>query len=118
MMLTCTRLKGSSGQPRIDAPILLEGSSGPTESFSTSLPRRVSDRSGSLLDQSAIVYGSALSDGNSHASTNLPLLVAGGGRHIAAPEQPVANLFVDLLNRIGIPTESFGDSTAQLDTGA
>ena len=79
------------------------------------------DGAGSLLDRSAILYGSALSDGNSHSSTNLPLLVAGGrpggGRHIAAPEQPVANLFVDLLNRVGIPTESFGDSTARLETG-
>ena len=79
------------------------------------------DGAGSLLDRSAILYGSALSDGNSHSSSNLPLLVAGGGRggrHFAAPQQPVANLFVDLLNRVGIPTESFGDSTARLDTGA
>lgn len=78
------------------------------------------DGSGSLLDQSSILYGGALSDGNSHSSTNLPLLVAGGwkgGQHIAVDKQPVANLFVDLLNRVGIPTESFGDSTARLDTG-
>jgi hypothetical protein len=79
---------------------------------------------GSLLDRSAILYGSALSDGNRHSNTDLPLLVAGGagghrgGRHIAAPRQPVANLFVDLLNRVGIPTESFGDSQSRLDTSA
>ncbi len=79
------------------------------------------DGAGPLLDQSVILYGSALSDGNSHSSTNLPLLVAGGGRggrHVAAEKQPVTNLFVDLLNRVDIPTESFGDSTARLDTGA
>ena len=76
------------------------------------------DGMGSLLDRTAVLYGGALSDGNSHSSTNLPLLVAGahrGGRHLAVPEQPVANLFVEMLNRVGIPTESFGDSTARLD---
>ena len=78
------------------------------------------DEAGSLLDQSVILYGGALSDGNAHSSSNLPLLVAGGrgGQHIAAPQQPVANLFVDLLNRVGLPTDSFGDSTARLATGA
>ena len=78
------------------------------------------DATGSLLDQSVVLYGGALSDGNAHSSSNLPLLVAGGqgGQHIAAPQQPVANLFVDLLNRVNIPTESFGDSTARLATGA
>ena len=80
------------------------------------------DGEGSLLDSSAILYGSALSDGNRHSSTDLPLLVAGhsGGRrrgqHIKVEEQPVTNLFVDLLNRVDIPTESFGDSTARLET--
>ena len=76
------------------------------------------DGMGSLLDRTAVLYGGALSDGNSHSSTNLPLLVAGahrGGRHIAVSEQPVANLFVGILNRVGIPNESFGDSTARLD---
>jgi hypothetical protein len=79
------------------------------------------DGDGTLLDHSAILYGSALSDGNSHSNANLPLLVAGGaggvrgGRHVAAQRQPVANLFVELLNRAGIATESFGDSTSRLD---
>lgn len=78
------------------------------------------DATGSLLDQSVILYGGALSDGNAHSSSNLPLLVAGGrgGQHIAAPQQTVANLFVDLLNRVDIHTESFGDSTARLATEA
>lgn len=93
------------------------------ELFAYFLNRLKSTQDGgrSLLDQSAILYGGALSDGNRHSNINLPLLVAGGrhgGRHIAAPRQPVANLFVDLLNRVGIPTESFGDSTARLNTGA
>ena len=79
------------------------------------------DGAGSLLDQTVVLYGSALSDGNRHSSTNLPLLVAGGGsggRYIAAEKQPVTNLYVDLLNRVDIPTDSFGDSTARLDAGA
>ena len=77
------------------------------------------DAAGSLLDQSVVLYGSALSDGNSHSSTGLPLLVAGGrrgGQHLRVSEQPVTNLFVDLLNRVGIPTDSFGDSTGPLNT--
>ncbi len=78
------------------------------------------DGAGTLLEQSAILYGSALSDGNSHSGNDLPLLMAGGhrgGQHLQVSEQPVTNLYVDLLNRVGIPTESFGDSTGQLDTG-
>jgi hypothetical protein len=75
-----------------------------------------------LLDDMAILYGGAISDGNSHSYVNLPLLVAGhagklqGNRVVQAPDKtPVANLFVDLLNRTGYETESFGDSTRRLD---
>ncbi|MCH2211005.1 MAG: DUF1552 domain-containing protein [Fuerstiella sp.] len=79
------------------------------------------DGAGSLLDRSAILYGGGLSDGNTHSSTDLPLLVAGGlcgtgGRHIEVDRQPITNLFVDLLNRVDISTGSFGDSTGRLDT--
>ncbi len=79
---------------------------------------------GSLLDHSAILYGGALSEGNGHSTENLPLLLAGaagglrGGKHVAVEPQPVANLFVDLLNRGGVPTEGFGDSTGRLDISA
>ncbi len=61
---------------------------------------------GTLLDHSAIVYGSALSDGNAHSNVDLPLLMAGhlggatGGLHIASePKTPVANLFADSSQR-------------------
>ncbi len=83
-----------------------------------------SDGEGTLLDHSAILYGSAISEGNNHSYTNLPLLMAGGtdgksqGRHVAAPPQPVANLFVGILNRAGIPTHSLGDSTGRFDPQA
>ena len=83
------------------------------------------DGDGSLLDHSTIMYGGALSDGNGHSNHNLPLIVAGhagglrGGRHVAAkPMTPVANLFVNMMDRAGVPTESFGDSTGKLDLTA
>jgi hypothetical protein len=82
------------------------------------------DGDGTLLDHSAILYGGALSDGNQHSNHDLPLLVAGhagglrGGRHVAATSRtPAANLFLSLLNGVGVPQESFGDSTGRLDLG-
>jgi hypothetical protein len=84
--------------------------------------KATSDGDGTLLDHSAILYGGALSDGNQHSSDNLPLVLAGhagglrGGRHVsAAAKTPVANLFVNLLDSVGIGAESFGDSTGKLD---
>lgn len=84
--------------------------------------RATPDGDGTLLDHAGIVYGCALSDGNAHSNFDLPLLVAGhaggipGGRHVAAPDKtPVANLFVNLLNGVGVETEKFADSTAALD---
>ena len=85
--------------------------------------RSAPDGDGSLLDHSLLVYGSALSDGNMHLYKNLPvLLVAGGvagiegGRHIRYPENtPMANLYVTLLDRLGIHLENFGDSTGKID---
>jgi hypothetical protein len=84
--------------------------------------KATSDGDGTLLDHCAILYGSALSDGNAHSNSDLPLLVAGhagglrGGRHVASEARtPVANLFVQLLNSVGLETESFADSTGKLD---
>lgn len=83
------------------------------------------DGDGTLLDHSAILYGCALSDGNAHSNFDLPLVVAGhagglrGGQHLAAePKTPVANLFVQLLNAVGVETEKFADSTGLLDLRA
>ena len=87
--------------------------------------KATADGDGTLLDHSAILYGSALSDGNAHSNFDLPLVLAGhagglrGGRHVAAETKtPVANLFVQLLNCIGVETEKFADSTGQLDLRA
>ena len=85
--------------------------------------RSTRDGDGSLLDHSAIVYGSAISDGNLHLHDNLPVLVAGGasghlkgGRHLRYKEEtPTTNLYLTLLDMMGIPLEKFGDSTGQLE---
>lgn len=76
----------------------------------------------SLLDNSMIVYGSAIEDGNSHAHNNLPVLLAGRGggtitpgRHIRFDKNtPMANLFLSMMDRMGVQAERFGDSTGRL----
>ena len=83
---------------------------------------RESDGS-SLLDNSMIVYGSAIEDGMSHAHHDLPVLLAGRGggtikqgRHVRdAKNTPMANLFLSMLDRMGAPAERLGDSTGRLD---
>ena len=84
--------------------------------------RSTPDGDGSLLDHSLILYGSGLSDGNQHSHQDLPVLLAGGangaiklGRHLKyAPETPLNNLFLSLLDTAGVPAESIGDSTGRL----
>ena len=75
-----------------------------------------------LLDNSMIVYGSGLSDGNRHNNENLPVLMAGSGRgsittgrHLRFPEEtPMCNLFMSMLDRMGAPVDFIGDSTGKL----
>ena len=77
---------------------------------------------GSVLDNSAIIFASALSDGNSHNPHKLPVLVAGkaggrlsAGQSIVYPEDtPLANLWLSILSAIGTPVERFADSTGLL----
>jgi hypothetical protein len=76
-----------------------------------------------LLDNSMIVYGSAISDGDRHNHDHLPVIVAGRakgmmtpGRHIAlAQETPMTNLYLSMLDRLGVPAERIGDSTGRLE---
>jgi len=85
--------------------------------------RSTPDGDGSLLDHSMIVYGSPLSDGNMHLFKNLPILLLGGGggqikgnRHIRFPKDtPMTNLYLTLLDKLGVSVESFGDSTGKLE---
>jgi hypothetical protein len=75
------------------------------------------DGDGTLFDHSLIVYGSGLSDGNSHDHGNLPVLVAGklAGRHTVYPhETPMNNLHLALLDRMGVRIDSLGDSDGEL----
>lgn len=75
-----------------------------------------------LLDNSLVVYGSGLGDGNRHTHENLPILLAGrgggsvkSGRHIVYDaETPVTNLYMTLLDRAGVHPNSIGDSTGKL----
>ncbi len=84
--------------------------------------KSIPEGDGTLLDQCMIVYGSGLSDGNRHNNENLPVLLAGQGggtldtgRHIRyAEETPMNNLFLSLLDRVGVSIERMGDSTGRL----
>ena len=70
-----------------------------------------------MLDNSAVYFSSELEDGNAHRHTNLPVLLAGSGggawttgQHIKYPDgPPLANLFITMLNAVGVQTSSFGD---------
>jgi len=80
------------------------------------------DGDGTLLDHSLILYGSGMSNSNVHDHSPLPVLVAGGangklkgGRHLKyAPETPMANLLLSILEKAGVHKESVGDSTGPL----
>jgi len=80
------------------------------------------DGDGTLLDHSMVTYGSGLSDGNAHDHANLPLVLAGRGCGTVRPgrfvrhanETPMANLFIAMLDRIGVPVETLGDGTGRL----
>jgi len=75
-----------------------------------------------LLDNSMLMMGSGMSDGNAHDPKNLPILVAGRaggalktGQHIATKHgTPLCNLYVTMLDKMGTPVKSFGDSTGPL----
>ncbi len=78
---------------------------------------------GTLLDNCMIMSGSAMSDGDQHKANNIPVVLGGlgggtieGGRHIASPDgTPLCNLYVAMLERMGVPVESFGDSNAAIE---
>lgn len=75
-----------------------------------------------VLDNSMILFGSALSDGDSHNPHRLPLILGGGGggrilsgQHLVyGDDSPLANLYVSMLDAFGAPVERFADSTGPL----
>ena len=80
------------------------------------------DGDGTLLEHSLILYGSNMSNSNLHNHFPLPALVAGGagghhsgGRHLQVPDHtPMTNLLLSMLDKVGIPMETLGDSTGAL----
>jgi hypothetical protein len=84
----------------------------------------VQENGRSLLDSTAVLFGSNLGNASAHDTKNLPLLLAGGGykhgRHVAVdPQKQVfSNLFVSLMQRMGVESDKFGFSTGVLDLNA
>ena len=75
----------------------------------------------SLLDQTMVLYGSNLGNGNNHDTKNMPMLLAGGGfkhgQHLAfdrAKNYPLPNLFVSMLQQLGLETDSFASATGTM----
>lgn len=84
--------------------------------------RATPDGDGNLLDNSFLVFGSSISDGNRHNNENLPIVTAGRaggqvltGRHLIYPEEtPMANLLVSAASTAGVDARGFGDATGTL----
>jgi hypothetical protein len=79
---------------------------------------------GMMLDHSLFLYGTGISDSNTHFHDDLPIAVVGGkaagikgGRFVRHPQgTPLANLHMTLLDKLGFPVETLGDSTGKLAT--
>ena len=77
---------------------------------------------GTLLDQSLLMYGGGMGDGNLHRHNDLPCVLLGNlggkikaGQHVAYPGgTPMTNLLVTLLDKVGARVGSLGDSTGKL----
>ncbi len=84
---------------------------------------KTQDGDGTLLDNSMLLYGCSISDSNRHTHNDLPTLLAGhaagrikGGRHIRYPKgTPMTNLFLNMLDNIGVQEAKFGDSTGRVE---
>ena len=84
--------------------------------------REIEEPTGTLLDNSMVVYGSSLADGHEHSAEDLPLLLAGGsgnsintGRLLAPRrEESMSDLHLAMLQRLGVPTDRFAESDSPL----
>jgi hypothetical protein len=84
--------------------------------------QKTPDGDATLLDNSMILYGGGLSNGNMHNHENLPVVLAGGGagqlkggRHIEYPhDMPMSNLLRSILDKAGVHTDTLGDATGML----
>ncbi len=89
--------------------------------FLTAL-RSTKEGGATLLDSTQVLIGSNLGDASGHGTSNLPILLAGGGwkhgQHIAGDRNnntPLGKLFVSMLQRFGVETDSFGSGTGTID---
>jgi hypothetical protein len=84
--------------------------------------KSIREGDGTLLDNSMIVYGAGLSDGNRHSHEDLPTVILGRGgdaiktgrRVIYRKEKPMSNLYLTMMDRMGVQVENFGDATGRL----
>lgn len=83
--------------------------------------KNVKEEGGTLLDHTTIVYGSNMGNANTHVTTNLPVLVAGGGfkhgQYLLFDREhnyPLPNLFVSMLQRMGLEIDQFASSTGTM----
>jgi len=83
--------------------------------------RDTKEGTASLLDSTQVLIGSNLGDASGHGTTNLPILLAGGGyrhgQHIAGDtgnNTPLAKLYVNMLQKFGAPTDKFGSGTGTI----
>ena len=80
------------------------------------------DDTGSILENSVVLYGSSLSDSNAHLHNNLPTVLVGGasgklkgGRHLRVPDgTPMTNMLLSIADGLDVPIEKFGDSSGHL----
>lgn len=85
--------------------------------------KEIKEVDGSMLDNTILVYGAGISDGDAHNHDNLPILLAGSGggklptgRHVVFPNHtPMNNLFLSMLDSVGVRVEKLGDSTGKLN---
>ena len=85
--------------------------------------KSIPEGNGTLLDNSAIMFGSGLRDGNRHSPYNLPILLAGGGggqlcggQHLIFEENtPLSNLYLTMGRIMGLDIDHFADSTGELE---
>jgi uncharacterized protein DUF1552 len=85
--------------------------------------KSISEGDNNLLDNTVVLFGSGMSDGNVHNNYNVPVIVVGGqalqvkgNRHTKYPKgTPLANLMLGVMDRFGVQSEKFGDSTSEID---
>lgn len=85
--------------------------------------RSIPEGNGTLLDHALLMYGSGMGNPDAHDHSDLPVLLAGGaagrmrgGRHVRFDQPtPLSNLHLTLLNKVGVPLETFADSTGTID---